>query len=304
MKFLIRIVVVILAATLQSPAQSLRVVTTQPDLASFVRLIGGDDVQVSSLTVGSEDMHLLRPRPSMLARLSRADLLIEMGLSLEHAWLPAIVRAVRNRKIRPGTLGLLNCSVLVHVLRKPKTKTRAEGPDLHPMGNPHYNLDPENMRVVAGLIRDRLSKLNPDGAERYKSACAKLQQDIDAHMKTWKAKLAPFRGAAFIEYHDSWIYFAKRFGLRIVERLEPAPGLAPTPSHLGHVISVGKSEHVKLIVSRPATADVAEKVARAIGGQAVTLPLSSTRKGRYKGYFHFMDQVVDAFAAGLNRPAK
>ncbi len=284
------------------PCQELRVVTTQPDLAFLAETIGGDDVDAYSLTKGTEDLHLLGTRPSMLVRLSRADALIELGLDAEHAWLPALLQRARNRRIRPGGPGFLNCSARIRVLRKPKGRTRGSGPDLHPRGNPHYNLDPENVRLMARLIRDHFARLNPSGAARYKKSCAGFEKRLDARMKAWNEKLRPLRGAAFIEHHDAWTYFAHRFGLRIVARLEPAPGLAPTPSHLARVIGIGRREHVGLVVARPANADVAEKVARAIGGKTAILPLSSTKKGRYKGYFHYMDQVVDAFAAGLKKP--
>ncbi|HGY91154.1 MAG TPA: zinc ABC transporter substrate-binding protein [Planctomycetes bacterium] len=302
MRFFIRSLLGVLLTVAAVSAQELRVVTTQPDLAFLAEAIGGDDVRVYSLTKGTEDLHLQRTRPSMLVRLSRADVLLELGLDAEHAWLPALLQRARNRKIRPGGPGFLNCSALVKVRRKPTARTRASGPDLHPRGNPHFNLDPENVRLMARLIRDHFSKLNPDRAARYRKACARLEEEIDAHMKVWTKKLAPFKGAAFMEHHDAWTYFAHRFGLRIVARLEPAPGLAPTPSHLARVIKIGRREHVGIVAARPANADVAEKVARAIGAKTAILPLSSTTKGRYKGYFHYMDQVVDTFAAGLKKP--
>jgi ABC-type Zn uptake system ZnuABC Zn-binding protein ZnuA len=173
---------------------------------------------------------------------------------------------------------------------------------MHPSGNPHYNLDPEGMRIAARHIGGGLKRLRPGSAAAFDQRLSAWEADLDARLESWKQRLGPFRGAAFIEYHDTWVYFAERFGLRIVARLEPKPGLSPTPSHLAQVVARARSEQVGLIVSRPVYADVARKVAAEVGAKTATLTYSSTEGGSTRGYLAFMDHVVETFASNLHSP--
>lgn len=283
-----------------SAAAQITVVTTQPDLSDIARRIGGEAVTVKSLTRGNEDLHLIRIRPSMLLRLRKADVFIQLGLSAEHSWVPALLRKARNRSVRPGSPGFVNASQSIKPLGIPTDKTRRSGVDVHPEGNPHYNLDPERIRTVARNIKRGFERVDPARTKYFANKLKLFEEDLNKHLKKWNKQLAPFRGAAFIEYHDTWVYFANRFHLKIVGRLEPKPGLAPTPSHLAAVIREARSARVGIIVARPAQRGTAAKVARETNAHTALLSLSSTEKD--KGYFGFMDRVVKTFADHLKKP--
>ncbi len=289
----------LLSCTWSAAAEPLRVVTTTPDLADLVRQIGGEWVDVTSLTRGSEDFHKVRPRPRKLIALSRADLLVQMGLDLEHAWLPDLVKSARNRKIRPGTVGWVNVSAGVDPLGVTEETTRAEGPDLHPKGNPHFNLSPLRVQKMADNVLAGLLRKMPEARETLEKNHAEFSKRLQAKVSDWKARLEPLRGAALIEYHDSWLYFAHDFGLRIVARLEPQPGVSPNPKHLQSVIDIGRKENVGLILARPANKDLADKVARDLGATAVVLPLASTSD--YDGYLEYLEEVVSTFEDHLKK---
>ena len=276
-------------------------ITTQPDLAFILRRIAGDEAKVESLTNGYQDLHLLRVRPSTLIKVRRADLFCQLGLDAEHAWVPPLLRKARNKKIRPGSIGFVNCSIGIKPLASVGGKSRSEAADLHPRGNPHYNLDPEQMRQAARNILAALEKLRPASAPKFRKNESAWEKELDHHLVAWKKRLLPFKGAGFIEYHSAWAYFAHRFDLRIAARMEPRPGLAPTPGHLAQIIALGRTQKIGLVLSHPAKADLAKKVAREIGAKAVALPISSTLHGPNSGYFAFMDHVVEIFATNLEK---
>ena len=279
-----------------------RVVTTIPDFADLAQRIGGDAVEVSSLTKGHEDLHLVRIRPSLLIRLRKADAFVQLGLDGEHAWVPAMMRAARNDKIRPGQAGFCDCSLGVKPLEVPDAVSRAAGACLHPSGNPHYNLDPARMRIAARNIRDCLIRLDPPKRALFTQRCAAWEKELDGRLAEWHRKLAPFRGAEFVEAHSSWVYFAETFGLRIAARLEPLPGLAPTAGHLDKVVRLAKERDIGLIVGRMMYADVARRVAQGAGAKVAILQMASSSSGKRRGWFTYMDHVVDTFAGGLRKP--
>lgn len=277
------------------------VLATTPDLADFASRIGGDLVVVESLTKGHEDLHLVVMRPSFLNKLRRADVLIELGLGAEHAWLPELVRNARNDRIRPGGSGHCDASAGIAPLEVPEASDRGLGPDIHPLGNPHFNLDPRSMRTAARNIRDVLVRALPGHVKPLDERYRDLVRQIDDRYAAWRKTLEPFGGAAFIEHHQAWIYFAESFDLRIVERLEPKPGVAPGAGHLSRVAEVARREGAGLIVARPASAALARRAAELTGAAAVLLPLSSTAEDD-GGWFAFMDRTVKAFSENLRKP--
>jgi ABC-type Zn uptake system ZnuABC Zn-binding protein ZnuA len=295
------IAAVALLGTAAHAADPIRVVATIPDLADIAQRIGGERVEVTSLTRGTEDFHMVRPRPSLLVSLARADLIIEAGLDLEHAWLPALLKSARNDRILPGGDGFINVSAGIEPLDVPEATTRQAGPDLHPRGNPHFNLSPARVRTIADNILVGLVRRAPDGKSTFEANHRKFIEELEARRALWREQLAPLRGAAFIEYHASWSYFAEEFGLRIVARLEPKPGVSPSPEYLAEVIEIARREKVGLIVARPANEDLARKVAKEVGATAVVLTLASTTEGETAGYLAFIDHAVAQFAAHLRR---
>ena len=292
----------LLLAFITVPSQAqVKVVATTPDLADIAERIGGELVKVDSLTQGHEDLHLVTIRPSLLIKVRRADVFLQIGLDAEHSWVPALLRSARNRKVRPGGSGFVDCSANITPLEIPTSKTRDQGVDLHPSGNPHYNLDPEMMRQAARNIHAGLKRAAPDGAKALDAGLAAWEKELDTHIAGWKTKMTPARDAPFIEFHRGWVYFAERYGLKLVARLEPKPGLAPTPSHLSKVVETARAHSVKLVVARPQNLDIAQKVVAEAGGTAVALQLGSSREGPQKGWFAFMDHVVEIFSRELAR---
>ena len=277
----------------------IRVVTTTPDLADIVRQVGGDRVSVISLTNGSEDLHNIRPRPRLLNAVFKADMLAQIGLDLEHAWLPQLLNAARNDRIRPGTPGFINCSAGIQPLDVPSATTRKDGPDLHLKGNPHYNLSPVRGRQIVANIIEGLSNKCPQYNEEFKKRGAEYLQQLDQKISDWKNRLAPFKGAGFIEYHPTWSYFAKDFDLEIVDRIEAKAGVTPHATRLAEVTEKAQQNNVGLIIVRPVNRDLARKIAANCDAKIAILPHHSSVKGNLKGYIPFMEHIVSTFEKNL-----
>src|SRR5437867_2716246 len=219
-------------------ASKANVVATTEDLAALAREVGGDRITVEAIARGYQDPHFVEPKPSFLLKLQKADLLVVVGLQLEIGWLPALTNQSRNAKIQPGGSGYLDASTTCEILEIPTgVVTRAMG-DVHPLGNPHYWLDPENGRRIAKAIQQKLSQMQPADADYF----AKRDADFDARLreaeKRWEQKMAPYRGRKVVTYHRSWPNFAKRFSLVVAEYVEPKPGIPPTPSHTLQLIGL------------------------------------------------------------------
>src|SRR5262245_14399720 len=229
----------------------LNVVATTEDLGSLAREIGGDKVSVTSLARGYQDPHFVDPKPSFILAVSRADVLIVVGRELEIGWLPPLLTSSRNSKIQVGGPGYLDASLNVKILELPTGEiTRAMG-DVHPLGNPHYWLEPGNGRRIAQAVRDKLSELSPGN----KTFFAQRYADFDARLavaeKRWDAAMAPYKGTKLVTYHRSWPNFMERFGLQVIGYVEPKPGIPPSPSHTLELVEAMKDGGVKLIVVEP-----------------------------------------------------
>src|SRR5207248_4172127 len=232
-------------------ADKLKVVTATEDPASITREIGGDRVEVVSIGKGYQDPHFVEPKPSFLLLLRSADLLIVVGLELEIGWLPPLLEQSRNDKIRQGARGYIDVSQGVEILDRPTgAVTRAMG-DVHPMGNPHYWLDPANAVRIAIQIENRLAELRPADTKYFEQRLNTFKIKINEANKRWMAALAPYRGAKIVTYHNSWPNFAKHFGLDVAGYVEPKPGVPPSPSHTFELINLMKAQHVKVIVMEP-----------------------------------------------------
>jgi len=229
----------------------LKVVATTEDLGSLTREIGGDKVAVTSLAKGYQDPHFVDPKPSFILAVSRADLLIVVGRELEVGWLTPLLTSSRNSKIQPGSKGYLDASLTVKILEIPSGQiTRAMG-DVHPLGNPHYWLDPGNGRRMAQVIRDKLSELSPNDKALFAQRYTDFDQRLAAAEKRWDAAMAPYKGTKIVTYHRSWPNFMERFGLEVMGYVEPKPGIPPSPSHTVDLINEMKRLGAKLIVVEP-----------------------------------------------------
>ena len=251
MKKLIVALALALAATGATAAEKLKVVTTTSDLASIAREVGGDRIVVTSIARGYQDPHFVEPKPSFLLQLRDADLLAVVGLDLEISWLPPLLDQSRNNRIRPGSKGYLDVSSGVEILDRPAGAVNRSMGDVHPMGNPHYWLDPANAVRIAIQFQQRLAQLRPADTEYFQKRLNDFKLRMNEADKRWRAALAPFRGAKIVTYHNSWPNFLRRYGLNAINYVEPKPGVPPSPSHTFELINQMKNEKVKAILMEP-----------------------------------------------------
>jgi len=232
-------------------ADKLNVVTTTEDLAALSREIGGDRISVEAIAKGYQNPHYVEPKPSFLLRLRRADLLVIVGLQLESSWLPALITQSRNSRIQTGAQGYLDVSGYSRVLEVPTgVVTRAMG-DVHPLGNPHYWLDPENGRLIARAIEARFAELQPSDATYFAERLASFEMRLTEAEKVWDAKMTPYRGREVVSYHRSFSNFCARFQLDVVDYVEPKPGIPPSPAHTLNLINTMNRENIELILVEP-----------------------------------------------------
>jgi len=245
------VAVALLAAAAAHAQSRLNVVTSTEDLASIAREIGGDKVNVNALARGYQDPHFVEPKPSFILAVNRADLYIAVGRELEIGWLPPLLTSSRNGRVQPGARGYLDASLNVRILEIPTGQiTRAMG-DVHPLGNPHYWLEPGNGRLIAQAVRDKLTELSPADKAYFAQRYADFDRRLAAAEKRWDATMAPYRGTKLVTYHRSWANFIERFGLEVIGYVEPRPGIPPSPSHTIALIDEMKRQGVKLIVVEP-----------------------------------------------------
>ena len=278
---------------------AVKVVTSTQDLAAIVEEIGGDRVSVESLARGYQDPHLVEPKPSFILKLHGADLLVLVGRELEAGWLPRLVQQSRNARIQPGASGYLDASQNARILDIPTGEiTRAMG-DVHPLGNPHYWLDPDNGRRMAQAVRDRLSQLSPGDSGTFARRYADFDRRLAEAEKRWDAQMSPYRGTEIVTYHRSWSNFAERFGLQVVGFVEPKPGIPPSPAHTLALTQDMKQRAVPIIVVEPYfDLRTPNALARATGARVLVLTPSVggvKEAGTYIALFDYnIGLLVDA----------
>jgi ABC-type Zn uptake system ZnuABC Zn-binding protein ZnuA len=279
-----------------------KVVTTTEDLGSLTREIGGDKVAVTALAKGYQDPHFVDPKPSFILAVSRADLLIVVGRELEIGWLTPLLTSSRNAKIQPGSKGYLDASLNVKILEIPSGQiTRAMG-DVHPLGNPHYWLDPGNGRKIAMAIRDKLTELSPADKATFDQRYSAFDQRLAAAEKKWDATMAPYKGTKIATYHRSWPNFMERFGLDVMGYVEPKPGIPPSPSHTLELIDEMKKQNAKLIVVEPYfDLKTPQAITNQIGGKVLVLAPSVGGTKEATDYIALFDYNVSTLAAALKQ---
>ena len=273
-----RVVWLLLAILTSVPAFAqgkLNVVTTTEDLASIARDVGGDRITVEAMAKGYQDPHFVEAKPSFILKLQKADVLIVVGRDLEIGWLPPLIQQSRNARIQPGSEGYLDASMHASILEMPAGQvTRAMG-DVHPQGNPHYWLDPENGKRIAKDIADKLSQQRPNDRAAFEQGLAAFTARVDDGLKRWLAQMAPFKGMKVVTYHRSFPNFAARFGLDIIGYVEPKPGIPPTPQHTLDLINEMKRQNIKLVLIEPYfDSKTPNSIGRATGAEVVVLPPS------------------------------
>lgn len=317
-------------------AQTLKACCTVPDLSLLLSEIGGSAVETTTFVRGPEDPHFIEAKPSFVKALSEADLLVYVGLELEIGWIPVLIQNCRNAAVQPGKDGNIDASTAVSPLGiKSGPVDRSMG-DVHALGNPHYLLDPLNGLKVAGLLRDRLSRILPDKksdfearfldfkkrigtslvgatlAEKYDveklallhehgKLVAFLEKQGDrAALSGWIGRMADRFGTKCIGDHDLWSYFARRFGLDVIGFLEPKPGISPTTKHLGEIVALMKKNSVRLILSAPYfNARHADVVKKATGAAVVEMLHQAGARGGATDYIGFVEKNVAACSSAL-----
>jgi zinc/manganese transport system substrate-binding protein len=275
-----------------SAADKIKVVTTIPDLADMTKQVGGDLVDVTSLATGVEDIHAVPMKPSFAVILNRADVVVLVGLEAEHAFLPALLEASRNPKIRRDQPGYIDCSVYVTPLDVPSRIDRSLG-DQHPMGNPHINLDPVLGQSMVRAIADGLSRNYPEHASVFKQNAEAYNAKLDTAIASWEKEAAPLRGKKLVSYHPDLLYFAERFGMVPFGTIELRPGVDPTPSHIADLEEQMRRSHVEVVVrEKHYPAGLAETVAQRTGAKLVELPVMVGGVPEAKDYMSFIDYNV------------
>ncbi|PYX57804.1 MAG: zinc ABC transporter substrate-binding protein [Acidobacteria bacterium] len=232
-------------------AKKLNVVTSTTDMAALTQEVGGDKVNVESIAKGYQDPHFVEAKPSFLLKLRQADLLVTVGLQLEIGWLPPLVNQSGNPRIQVGAQGYLDASQFAEILDIPTGPvTRAMG-DVHPLGNPHYWLDPDNGRRIAKGISAKLSEVDPGDSAYFQERFQDFDKRLTAAEQKWDAEMKPFHGRKLVTYHNSFPNFAKHFHLNVIGYVEPRPGIPPTPSHTIELIGLMKRENCKLVLVEP-----------------------------------------------------
>ena len=286
-----------------APARAqLNVVTTTSDLASIAQEVGGDKVKVTALAKGYQDPHFVEAKPSFVLLLNKAQLLVVIGRDLEIAWLPPLIQQSRNAKVQPGGEGYLDASLHASILEIPAGQvTRAMG-DVHPSGNPHYWLDPENGKKIAKDIADKFSERRTNDRAVFEKNLATFTAKVDAGVKRWLADLAPYKETKVVTYHRSFPNFAERFGLNIIGYVEPKPGIPPSPQHTLDLIAEMKRQNVKLILIEPYfDSKTPNAIARGTGAEVIVMPPSVGGVKETTDYVALFDYDVRLLVDAIKR---
>jgi zinc/manganese transport system substrate-binding protein len=280
----------------------LNVMTTTEDLASIAREVGGDHVTVEAMARGYQDPHFVEAKPSFILKLQKADVLVVVGRELEIGWLPPLIQQSRNSKIQPGSAGYLDASLQASILEVPTGQvTRAMG-DVHPLGNPHYWMDPENGKRVGKEIADKLSELRSNDRAFFQQKLADFTARLDAAEKRWLAQLAPYKGTKVVTYHRSFPNFAERFGLDIVGYVEPKPGIPPSPQHTLDLITDMKRQNVKIVLVEPYfDLKTPNAIGRDTGAQVLVMPPSVGGVKEITDYFTLFDYDIKLLVDAIKK---
>ncbi len=291
--------VVALTAFLFLPASAkIKLAASIPDLASIAAYVGGDEVEVFSISKANSNPHFVEVLPSYMIKVSRVAVFLKAGLALDQ-WADAIIEGSRNQNIQ-----VVDCSAGVDVLEKPTGKVDASLGDVHPQGNPHYWLDPANGLIIAENVRAALDKADPAHAALFDGNAKRFTEEYAKRIANWKNKMAPLNGSAIITYHSSWVYFAHAFGLKIVGYVEPFPGIPPTAKHLQELVEKIKTEKAGMLIQEPYYAGSdPDFLNRQTGIKVFRLTPACESTGA-DGYFKHFDDMIGALTGVVTGGAK
>ena len=280
----------------------LNVIATTEDLASIAAEVGGDHITIESIAKGYQDPHFVEAKPSFILKLQKADILILVGRELEIGWLPVLINQSRNAKIQQGAPGYLDASLQAQILEVPGGQvTRAEG-DVHPLGNPHYWMDPENGKIIAKEIFDTLVKMRPNERAYYEPRLNDFVSRVSAAEKRWLDMMAPYKGIKVVSYHRSFSNFAERFGLNIVGYVEPKPGIPPTPQHTLDLINQMKKDSVKIVLVEPYfDVKTPNAIGRETGAEVLIMPPSVGGNKDVPDYIKLFDNDINMLLTAIKK---
>jgi zinc/manganese transport system substrate-binding protein len=290
---MLRSLFIVATLLMASPVMaSLRVFTCEPEWAALVSEIA-PDASVTSATTGFQDPHYIQARPALIAKVRRADLVMCTGSDLEIGWLPLLLRQASNPEVHPGRIGFLEASAQVDRLEIPESVDRSGG-DLHPNGNPHVQLNPHNIAIIARVLADRLAELDPESADEYMANHDRFAQRWQAAIADWEHRAAGLRGTPTISHHRSWVYLNAWLGLEEVGNLEPLPGIPPTTSHLSSLIARAEQRDVRIII-RAAYQDArgSEWLSGRTEIPAVVIPHTVGSTDSATDLFTWYDELID-----------
>jgi ABC-type Zn uptake system ZnuABC Zn-binding protein ZnuA len=280
-------------------ADKLRVVATTTDLKALTEVVGGDLVDVDALARGNQNAHDLEVRPSLMVKVRRADVLVMNGLELDQ-WAEVVVQGSNNPKVIPGASGRVDASQGVPVLEVPTTRVDRSMGDVHPVGNPHYTLDPGMAPIITANILEGLARAAPQHRATFERNRKEFLGRLEQSMARWTSQFGPYRGTRVVVDHNMWVYFLTRFGLVQAGAIEERPGIPPAPGHLSKLIAIIKDERIKVILTAPWTDQkLAERIAQEAGAKVV---LMASGVGAVKGtdsYLDMIDYNVKAVAQAL-----
>ena len=285
-----------------STAQAqLKVVTSTTDLYDIAKEVGGNKITATHIGEGYQDPHFIEAKPSFVLQLRNADVWAFVGLDLEIGWMPLLLQGARNPKLQPGKPGYIDASRVISVLDMARGNVDRSQGDVHPLGNPHYWLDPENGRRIAKLYRETFSTLDPKNAAFYAANEKAFDDRLSAAEKTWQADLAAIKGKPVVAWHTSWRYFAEYNGMNIVGFMEPKPGVPPSPAHLAGLIQTMKQTGAKVIVMEPFyDKKTADFVASKTGAKVLILPPSVGGTKGLDDYIQLMTSDIHQLAKALS----
>ena len=290
-KFLLWMIV--LAIMITTPVEAkLRVFACEAEWGSLLTELAGDAVDVDVATTALQDVHVVEARPSLIAKMRKADLLVCSGAQLEIGWLPQLLRQAGNAKVASGA-GSFMAATQVVTLEKPASVDRSAG-DVHPDGNPHVQLDPYRVLAIAMALSTRLAELDAANATIYQQRLGDFESRWEAAIKVWEAKAAPLKGKAVVVHHSSWIYLLQWLGMHEIGSLEPKPGVPPTSSHLSSLIDVTKSGGaIAIICAAYQDSKPSEWLAERTGVPALVLPFTVGGDDQSKDLFGLYDSTIN-----------
>jgi ABC-type Zn uptake system ZnuABC Zn-binding protein ZnuA len=289
----------LLGASSVSHAQ-LRVVTSSTDLHDIAKAVGGEWITASHIAQGYQDPHFVEAKPSFVLQLQKADVWAYVGLDLEVGWMPLLIDGARNEKIRLGGSGHVDVSKAIPVLDVPRGPVDRSQGDVHPLGNPHYWLDPSNGRRIAKLFVAKFAELDPSHAGQFAANEQAFDARLTAAERVWAGDVAAIRGKPIVAWHTSWNYFAAYTGASIIGYMEPKPGVPPSPSHIAALVDRMKATGAKVIIMETFyDRKLADLVASRTGARVLVLPPSVDPRHGVNSYIELLQKNIAQVAAAV-----